>query len=83
MHNSPGIIAAITTTLGVITPTVTSAQALQPGAVVHQRLLNADDEPGNWMSWGRTFDEQRFSPLQQIDDGNVADLGLALYHTFG
>jgi quinohemoprotein ethanol dehydrogenase len=34
-------------------------------------------EPGNWLAYGRSYDEQRFSPLAAIDQGNVAQLGLA------
>ena len=45
--------------------------------VTAQRIINADSEPGNWLSHGRTYDEQRFSPLAKINDGNVSDLGLA------
>ncbi len=41
------------------------------------RLLKAHDEPEQWLSHGRSFDEQRFSPLKQIDAQNVAELGLA------
>ncbi|MDG2410987.1 MAG: PQQ-dependent dehydrogenase, methanol/ethanol family [Halioglobus sp.] len=41
------------------------------------RLIAADNEPGSWMSHGRTYDEQRFSPLQEIDSDNVSKLGLA------
>ena len=40
------------------------------------RIIDADREPGNWLSHGRTYDEQRFSPLSQINDGNVGSLGL-------
>ena len=47
------------------------------GAVDGQRLINADQEPGNWMATGRTYGEQRFSPLTQINDKNVGQLGLA------
>lgn len=43
------------------------------------RLAAAHDEPGQWLSTGRTWDEQRHSPLQQIDADNVARLGLAWY----
>jgi quinohemoprotein ethanol dehydrogenase len=43
------------------------------------RIENADREPGNWMTHGRTYSEQRFSPLKQIDDRNVAQLGLTWY----
>jgi len=42
-----------------------------------QRIINADHEPGNWMSHGRTYDEQRHSPLKAINQGNVNQLGLA------
>ncbi|GAB1268164.1 PQQ-dependent methanol/ethanol family dehydrogenase [Aurantivibrio infirmus] len=48
-------------------------------SVDETRLLNADQEPGSWMSYGRTYDEQRFSPLDQIDTENVSTLGLAWY----
>ena len=43
------------------------------------RLIHADNEPGNWMSYGRTYSEQRFSPLKQINDQNTGQLGLAWY----
>jgi quinohemoprotein ethanol dehydrogenase len=32
---------------------------------------------GEWLSYGRTYDEQRFSPLARVDVGNVSQLGLA------
>jgi glucose dehydrogenase len=31
------------------------------------------------MTYGRTYSEQRFSPLQQVTDQNVKQLGLAWY----
>jgi quinohemoprotein ethanol dehydrogenase len=51
------------------------------GAVTGARLSAADSakDAGQWMSYGRTWDEQRFSPLKQINDQNVAQLGLAWY----
>ena len=49
-----------------------------PAAAVDAvRLVAANDEPGSWMSHGRTYDEQRFSPLTQVSADNVGDLGLA------
>ena len=54
-----------------------SYAADQPAAVDGARISAADQEPGNWMSHGRTYDEQRFSPLKKINDSNVAGLGLA------
>lgn len=46
------------------------------GNVTHERLLD-DDDGKNWLSWGRTYKEQRFSPLHQINQDTVAELGLA------
>lgn len=46
-------------------------------AVNAARLIAANAEPGNWMSHGRTYDEQRFSPLNQVSTENVSELGLA------
>ena len=48
--------------------------------VNESRIINADREPANWMIYGRTYDEQRFSPLNQINDQNVSQLGLAWYY---
>ena len=48
-------------------------------AVTGQRLEAAGGEAGNWLSHGRTYDEQRFSPLTAVNAGNVGDLGLAWY----
>jgi PQQ-dependent dehydrogenase (methanol/ethanol family) len=42
-----------------------------------KRIVEADKEPGSWLSHGRTYSEQRFSPLKKIDTGNVSQLGLA------
>ncbi|QQD19170.1 PQQ-dependent dehydrogenase, methanol/ethanol family [Spongiibacter nanhainus] len=51
-------------------------------AVDGARILAADKEPGNWMTHGRTYDEQRYSPLKQINDGNAKQLGLDWYFDF-
>ncbi|MBP6798035.1 MAG: PQQ-binding-like beta-propeller repeat protein, partial [Luteimonas sp.] len=48
-------------------------------AVDGERIANADSEPGSWLSHGRTYSEQRFSPLTQITRDNVGRLGLAWY----
>jgi len=43
------------------------------------RLAAADKEPQNWLTHGRTWAEDRFSPLDQINTKNVARLGLAWF----
>ncbi len=50
---------------------------VQFGDVDQDRLLAADRDADNWLAYGRTFEEQRFSPLNDIDTGNVSGLGLA------
>ena len=46
------------------------------GQVNYQRLLNADDEPGNWLTYSRTYNSQRYSHLNQIRKANVKNLEL-------
>src|SRR5690349_12740165 len=48
-------------------------------AAVNATRLIADNEPGSWLTAARNYHEQRFSPLDQINDGNVKSLGLAWY----
>lgn len=48
-----------------------------PAQVDGPRIIAADREPGNWMSHGRTYDEQRYSPLDRVNAGNVGQLGMA------
>jgi alcohol dehydrogenase (cytochrome c) len=45
--------------------------------VTPDRLLNADREPQNWLMNHRTYNGQRFSPLERINKGNVKGLHLA------
>ena len=43
------------------------------------RLQAADAEPTDWVMDGRNYESQRHSPLDQINEHNVKDLGLAWY----
>ena len=49
-------------------------------AVTDDRLVNADQEPQNWLSHGRNYFEDRESPLDKINTTNIERLGLAWYH---
>jgi len=44
--------------------------------VTFDRLLNAANEPENWLTYGGGFASQRYSALSQITPENVKDLGL-------
>ena len=45
--------------------------------VTSDRLNHADREPQNWLMNHRTYDAQRYSPLDKINRGNVRSLKLA------
>src|ERR1700686_693612 len=45
--------------------------------VTPERLLNPDKEPQNWLMNHRTYDAQRYSPLDKINKANVKNLKLA------
>jgi len=47
------------------------------GNIDEARLTAADKDEDNWLGYGRTYEEQRFSPLKEVNDGNVGQLGLA------
>jgi PQQ-dependent dehydrogenase (methanol/ethanol family) len=53
------------------------AAADGPGAIDQARLDAAASDDDNWLTYGRTYDEQRYSALTQVNDGNIGDLGLA------
>ena len=65
------------------TANVTKAQKrkteFDEGVVTSDRLVRAERDPDNWLTHGRTYDEQRYSPLTQITGANVSQLGLAWY----
>src|SRR4029077_380411 len=55
---------------------IVTAPAFAPAAeVTPQRLANP--EPQNWLMNHRTYDAQRFSPLDKITKDNVKNLKLA------
>src|SRR3984957_10493958 len=53
--------------------------APKAGKVTEARVASETSEGTNWLINGRTFESQHFSPLKQINDQNVAGLGLAWY----
>ena len=47
--------------------------------ITQAMLVSADADDANWITHGRTYSEQRFSPLDQINAETVGDLGLAWF----
>ncbi|MDP2390649.1 MAG: PQQ-dependent dehydrogenase, methanol/ethanol family, partial [Acidobacteriota bacterium] len=68
-------LLAGTLSLLVLVGLVTAQQA--PAPVDDKALASVESRPGDWLSYGRDYYEQRFSPLDQINDTNAAKLGLA------
>lgn len=50
--------------------------------VTESRIILADSEPGNWLAHGRTYSEQRYSPLDSINTDSVKQLGLTWHYDF-
>ena len=63
----------------VLTPVLlTAAPAL--AQVTHERLLNADREPGNWLTYSGNYAGWRYSPLTQITRDNADWIRLQWVH---
>ena len=71
------VLAACSTKENPAAPAAKDAAQPKVAAVDGARIAAADSEPGNWLTYGRTYDEQRFSPLKQITADNVSRLKLA------
>ena len=46
------------------------------------RIVNADQEPGNWLTYSRTLDGHRYSPLSEINAANVSKLRVRWAYQF-
>ena len=69
-HTMPAAILVTSTLLTVAAP-ATAAE------VTSDRLINADKEPQNWLMNHRTYDAQRYSPLDRINQSTASKLKLA------
>ena len=58
-----------------ISSPITSSSSV--GLIDDKRIIEAESEPENWIAHGRTYEEQRFSPLTKVNKESVSDLGLA------
>jgi quinohemoprotein ethanol dehydrogenase len=71
--------------VGVLTLTTACSLAgngASTAKVDDARLANAAAHPEEWVTHGGTYEEQRFSQLDQINDSNVGQLGLAWSQQF-
>jgi quinohemoprotein ethanol dehydrogenase len=70
------VVALILCFAGVTEPANAQGSAAN---VDDARVTRADRDPANWMTYGRTYSEQRFSPLARVTADNAKQLGLAWY----
>jgi quinohemoprotein ethanol dehydrogenase len=84
-HNRLAILCTAFVALALPALAGSAAKPTAKGAagVDGARIAAADTEPQNWLAHGRTYGEQRFSPLRQVNDGNVEKLGLAWSYATG
>ena len=61
----------------LMTTLLSVAGSATAAEVTSDRLINADKEPQNWLMNHRTYDAQRYSPLDRINTTNVRGLKLA------
>jgi quinohemoprotein ethanol dehydrogenase len=70
------VLGCVLLSCGCSTKPVTAHRA---AAVDESRIIDADKEPQNWLTVGRNYAEDRFSPLTSINEHNVGRLGLAWF----
>src|SRR6267142_631312 len=63
--------------LGVIALFTCDGSRAKAGESVNDKALSNEADGTNWAAYGRTFSEQHYSPLRQINSGNISRLGLA------
>jgi alcohol dehydrogenase (cytochrome c) len=62
---------------GLLAGSMLAAAPVLAADVTPERLRNPDKEPQNWLMNHRSYDGQRFSPLDKINKGNVKGLRIA------
>ena len=67
----------------IVQQTPEPGPTMRVGQIDDARINNADSEPGNWLAYGRDYEEQRFSPLTQINADTVERLGLSWFKDMG
>ena len=55
----------------------------RPKTTDEARLRGAGQDSGNWLMYGRTYDDHRYSPLKEINEQSIAKLGLAWSRELG
>ena len=73
------IRAGIFTSMAIVLGPAGSTGAAELPANVDAQRVWAEQDPANWITYGRAYNEQRYSPLAKINDKNANQLGLAWF----
>jgi quinohemoprotein ethanol dehydrogenase len=60
-------------------PVATELEAAPPATVIDDGALGDEEDGRNWLAFGRTYSEQRFSPLDQVNRETVGGLAVDWY----
>ncbi len=60
-----------------------AAVVLLNGQVPYERIVKADSEPGNWLTYSGNYQGHQFSQLDQINTSNIARLKVAWMYQIG
>ena len=77
--NILGLIVLCLGTAMILISHTSADNSDKAGNVTESRVVAEAADGSNWLINGRNFEAQHFSPLKQINDQNVAGLGLAWY----
>src|SRR5215467_8347891 len=77
MRQRNAVLAMLLTSTVLALAALSLAPPTLAAEVTPDRLINADKEPHNWLMNHRTYDAQRYSPLDKINKNNVKSLKLA------
>ena len=77
MRKRNDVLAALLTSTALCLSCLCLSWPTLAAEVTPDRLINADKEPHNWLMNHRTYDAQRYSPLDKINKTNVKSLKLA------
>ena len=74
---------AFSGTLAIAAGAAMLASAAMAGNVTQDRLLNSENEPGNWLHHHGNYETHRFSGLSEINRDNVSGLKVAFTYAMG
>ena len=78
----PSFLAALGLLASAVVPAAVRAQEPADFVPVTDAMLQ-DPDPADWLMWRRTLDTWGYSPLDQIDRGNVGDLRMVWTRALG